>query len=750
MGPDVLHLVLALTVRDDAPAVLLLDLGDFAVGLVEEFGFLLRNHHVVDSDGNARAGGRAETEFLEPVESFNSGLLATDFVATPNDVGELFLAANLIEETEFLRPNLVEDHTARRGFQNGGFGIAVDRLDPFVGIFEKNRRGGANRAFGKGEFDLFGVGKKRTALLLIGVLGTGFLREVVATERNVLRRRGDRLAAGRREDVVRRQHEHAGFHLRLDRERHMDRHLVTIEVRVVSSANERVDADGLALDENRLERLDRETVQGRGAVEHHRVALGDLFENVPNLGRLALDELLRAANGVDIAEFLEAADDERLEQNKRHLLGKTALVELEFRTDDDDRAARVVHALAKEVLAETAAFALEHVAERFQRTVRGTGDGAAMAAVVEERVHRLLEHALFVADDDLGGLELEQRAETVVAVDDATIEIVEIRGRETATFKRHERTKIRRDDGKDIQNHPLRAALRLGEALNELEALGEFFAELLGAGVAHGLFDFLLEIGEVEIGKNLLDRLGAHSGGEALTVLFLGVAEFRLGEELGFLERRVAGVDDNVILVINDALELAARHVEHEAEARGHAFVEPNVRNRHGEVDVAHALAAHAGQRDFHTATVADDALVLDAFVFSAGALPVACGTENAFAEKTALFRLEGAVVDGLRILDLAFAPTAHGVGGRHGDGNLVETDLLGFTKGFAEINFFHVWNGSSVLGGCDQARAASVSPGCLPPTRTSRPRPCISLMSTLKDSGVPASSELSPFTMLS
>jgi hypothetical protein len=37
-----------------------------------------------------------------------------------------------------------------------------------------------------------------------------------------------------------------------------------------------------------------------------------------------------------------------------------------------------------------------------------------------------------------------------------------------------------------------------------------------------------------------------------------------------------------------------------------------------------------------------------------------------------------------------------------------------------------------------------------LPPTFTSRPSDCISLISTLKDSGVPASSELSPLTMAS
>ena len=79
-------------------------------------------------------------------------------------------------------------------------------------------------------------------------------------------------------------------------------------------------------------------------------------------GRLALDHLLRAAHGVDVAEFLEAADDERLEQHERHLLRQTALVELQLRTDDDDRTAGVIDALAEQVLAETSALALEHVA----------------------------------------------------------------------------------------------------------------------------------------------------------------------------------------------------------------------------------------------------------------------------------------------------------------------------------------------------------------------------------------------------
>ena len=156
------------------------------------------------------------------------------------------------------------------------------------------------------------------------------------------------------------------------------------------------------------------------------MALGHFFQDVPDFGRLALDHLLGRAHGVHVAEFLQAADDERLEQHERHLLRQTALVQLELRPDDDDRTARVIDALAEQVLAETAALALEHVGKRLERAIAGAGDGAAVAAVVEERVDRFLQHALFVADDDVRRLELEQVFQPVVAVDDAAIEIVQI------------------------------------------------------------------------------------------------------------------------------------------------------------------------------------------------------------------------------------------------------------------------------------------------------------------------------------
>src|SRR5690606_10211221 len=138
------------------------------------------------------------------------------------------------------------------------------------------------------------------------------------------------------------------------------------------------------------------------------------------------------------AELLEAADDERLEEHERHLLRQTALVELELGTDDDDGAAGIVDALAEQVLAEAALLALEHVRERLQRTVAGTGDGTAVTAVVKQGVNRLLQHALLVVDDDIRRLQLHQVPQTVVAVDDAAVEVVQVGGGETAAFERDE------------------------------------------------------------------------------------------------------------------------------------------------------------------------------------------------------------------------------------------------------------------------------------------------------------------------
>ena len=276
-------------------------------------------------------------------------------------------------------------------------------------------------------------------------LALGHDREVVEAEHDVLRRHDDRLAVRRVQDVVGRHHQHARFQLRFQRQRDVHGHLVAVEVGVEGRADQRMQLDRLALDQHRLEGLDAEAVQRRRAVQQNRMLADHLVEDIPDLRLLLLDQLLGLLDGRREALGVEPRIDERLEQLERHLLGQAALVELELRTDHDHRAAGIVDALAEQVLAEAALLALEHVAERLQRTLVGAGDDAATAAVVEQRVDRLLQHALLVADDDVRRAELDQALQAVVAVDDAAIEVVEVGRGEAAAVQRDERAKVRRD-----------------------------------------------------------------------------------------------------------------------------------------------------------------------------------------------------------------------------------------------------------------------------------------------------------------
>jgi len=134
----------------------------------------------------------------------------------------------------------------------------------------------------------------------------------------------------------------------------------------------------------------------------------DVVQDVPDVLTFLLDHLLGALDGRDVALFLQLVVDEGLEQLQRHLLGQAALMQPQLGSHHDHRTARVVHALAQQVLAKAPRFALEHVAERFERALGGPGDRAPAPPVVEQRVDRLLQHPLLVADDDVGGVELDQ------------------------------------------------------------------------------------------------------------------------------------------------------------------------------------------------------------------------------------------------------------------------------------------------------------------------------------------------------
>ncbi len=295
----------------------------------------------------------------------------------------------------------------------------------------------------------------------------------------------------------------------------MDRHLVAVEVGVEGGADQGMNLDRLALDQHRLEGLDAEAVQGRRAVEQHRVLVDDFLEHVPDLGDHRLDHLL---GGLDVLHRLaldQLGHDEWLEELQRHELGQAALVQPQARAGDDHRTAGVVDALAEQVLAEAALLALEHVGERLQRPVAGTRDRAAAAAVVEQRVDGLLQHPLLVVDDDLGGTEIEQALEPVVAVDHAPVEVVEVRGREAATVELHHRAQLRRDHRHAVEDHPVRLVIGVEEGRGDFQPLHRA-GLFLAFGAVDDLLQFLAVGREVDLFEQIAHRLGAHAAAEVL------------------------------------------------------------------------------------------------------------------------------------------------------------------------------------------------------------------------------------------
>ena len=260
----------------------------------------------------------------------------------------------------------------------------------------------------------------------------------------------------------------------------MHGHLVAVEVGVEGGADQRVDLDGLALDQHGLEGLDAEAVQRGRPVQQHRVLLDGLLEHVPHLRAAPLDHALGRLDVLGQLGVDQLLHDERLEQLERHELGQAALVQLEGGADHDDRTAGVVDALAEQVLAEPALLALEHVGQRLERAVARPGDRAAAAAVVEQGVDGLLQHPLLVVHDDLGGTEVEQALEAVVPVDDPAVQVVEVGGGEAATVELDHRAQLGRDHRHDVEDHGPRvvdpaavvvAAVEGGDDLQPLDGL---------------------------------------------------------------------------------------------------------------------------------------------------------------------------------------------------------------------------------------------------------------------------------------
>src|SRR5690606_29072881 len=76
----------------------------------------------------------------------------------------------------------------------------------------------------------------------------------------------------------------------------------------------------------------------------------------------------------------------------------------------------------------------------------------------------------------------------------------------------------------------------------------------------------------------------------------------------------------------------------------------PNMRDGNHQIDVSHPVSAYFLFGHFHATSVADNALITNAFVFSTSTFVIFYRPKNPLAEQTVAFRFMGTVVDGFRL----------------------------------------------------------------------------------------------------
>src|SRR5262245_16075413 len=114
------------------------------------------------------------------------------------------------------------------------------------------------------------------------------------------------------------------------------------------------------------------------------MVLNNLFEDIPDFWSHSLNNAFGGLDVVRQALLHQLAHHKWLEQLKCHSFWKSTLMELKSWADDDDAAARVVDALAQQVLAEAPLLALEHVGQALELVIRRPADGSTAAAVVDQ------------------------------------------------------------------------------------------------------------------------------------------------------------------------------------------------------------------------------------------------------------------------------------------------------------------------------------------------------------------------------
>ena len=301
---------------------------------------------------------------------------------------------------------------------------------------------------------------------------------------------------------------------------------------------------------------------------------------------------------------------------------------------------------------------LQHIAEGFQWTLVRTSDDAATTAVVKQCVDRFLQHPLFVTDNDVRCAKLNKTLQTVVTVDHAAIQVVQVGGRKTTAIQWHQWAKLWRDHRDHGQNHPLWAVARFDEAFDDLQTLDDLLrlqlaCRFLEVGAQCFCFAF-----KVDQGEHFTNSFRANVGLERVhAVDVLCAVELFFSHQLAVSQVSETWLDHDVVFKVKNTLKITQSHIQHQTNTGWKGLQEPDVRNRSSKLDVAHTLTAYLLECYFNTAFLADNAAILHALIFAAQTFVIFDRAKDTGAEQAVPLWLESTVVDGFWFLNFAKRP---------------------------------------------------------------------------------------------
>ncbi|MBA7666521.1 hypothetical protein ES703_74602 [subsurface metagenome] len=186
----------------------------------------------------------------------------------------------------------------------------------------------------------------------------------------------------------------------------MHRHLVAVEVSIEPPAGQRMQHNGVTFDQYRLKGLNAHSMEGRRTVEQDRMLMNNFFEDIPDLFVTSFNHSLSAFNCIGQATLFKFANNKRLIQLQSYFLRQTALIKFQIRAYHNYRPSRVIHTLTKQVLTESSLLALNHIGQRFQRPIITAQNRTPAAAIIQQRIHRLLQHPFLIADNHLRSIQV--------------------------------------------------------------------------------------------------------------------------------------------------------------------------------------------------------------------------------------------------------------------------------------------------------------------------------------------------------